>query len=406
MKILHISGASKDSGAGYAALMTHNALIKNEVNSKILYLVGENKLNSNIYHYSSGSTIKKIKRFAVTNLDRLLTWIYFNKKNQIFSPGIFGLKHSNSKLFEWAEIIHIHWSNHGFININEIESWNKPVIWTLRDMWAFTGGCHYSFDCDKYQLKCGSCSVLGSFNKHDLSTLVFENKIKHLFKSPILWVAISNWIKNKATSSTLLKNKSIPVIFSGIDCNVFKLTDINKSRDFFNLPYDKKIILIGAGNLREKYKGFEYVINTLNIIDKDYLIVTFGSGQINKSEIPQKIINLGYIRNSKELSKLYNSADVFFAPSIAEAFGKTFAEAQACGLPVLCFDETGPAEIVEHLKSGYISKFKRETDLLKGINFCLSTDFDRSYIAKRALKLFDINKTAIDYINLYKKRIY
>ena len=70
------------------------------------------------------------------------------------------------------------------------------MIWTLRDMWAFTGGCHYSFDCDKYQLKCGSCAVLGSFNKHDLSTLVLKNKIKYLSKSPILWVAISNWIKS------------------------------------------------------------------------------------------------------------------------------------------------------------------------------------------------------------------
>ena len=68
MKILHISGASKDSGAGYAALMTHNALIKNEVNSKILYLVGENKLNSNIYHYSSNSIIKKIKFFPLVFL--------------------------------------------------------------------------------------------------------------------------------------------------------------------------------------------------------------------------------------------------------------------------------------------------------------------------------------------------
>ena len=72
---------------------------------------------------------------------------------------------------------------------------------------------------------------------------------------------------------------------------------------------------------------------------------------------------------------------------------------------MLCFDETGPAEIVEHLKSGYISKFKSETDLLKGINFWLSTDFNRSYIAKRAMKLFDINKIAIDYITLYKRSL-
>jgi glycosyltransferase involved in cell wall biosynthesis len=402
LKVLHISGASKSSGAGYAALMTHNALIENEVCSKILFLVGENELNSRVYHYSSGSILKKVLRFATTTIDRLPNWLYVKRKNQIFSLGFFGLKHRNSKLFDWADIIHIHWSNHGLIDIKEIVRWNKPVIWTLRDMWAFTGGCHYSLGCDKYQKKCGACPVLGSVYNRDLSTLGFKYKERYLSNSLISWVAISDWMRSKAMSSTILNGKHIPIVFSGIDCKVFKLRCTKESRQFFGLPFEKKIILIGAGNLREEYKGFNYVINTLNLIDENYLIVTFGAGQINKTEIPQNIINLGYIRNPEELSILYNSSDVFFAPSIAEAFGKTFAEAQACGLPVLCFDETGPAEIVEHTNTGYIAEFKNETDLLKGIQFCLNTSFDRSSISKRAICLFDINKTAVDYIALYK----
>ena len=240
LKVLHVSGASEESGAGYAALMTHNALIENGICSKILFLVGENESQSNVYHFNSGSIIKKIIRFSITNLDRLPQWFYFRRKNQIFSLGFFGIKHRNSKLFEWADIIHIHWSNHGLINIKEIVRWKKPVIWTLRDMWAFTGGCHYSLDCNKYQKKCGACPVLGSLNKQDLSTFGFNNKIKHFSESPILWVAISDWMRKKAISSTILYNKSIPVIFSGINCEVYKPSGTKISRDYFGLPLEKK----------------------------------------------------------------------------------------------------------------------------------------------------------------------
>jgi len=383
-------------------LLTHQALIKSGINSKILYLVGEDNLHSSLYHYTSGSILNKIKRVITTKLDSVSTWVYFKRKDQIFSPGFFGLNLHDSELFNWAEIIHIHWANHGFIDVKEIESWNKPVVWTMRDMWPFTGGCHHSFDCDKYKLNCGYCPVLGSNRAQDLSNLVLRKKIKYLSKLPIHWVAISNWMKTRASSSAVLKNKPISVIFSGIDCNIFKVTDNNKARDFFNFPHDAKIILIGAGNIRETYKGFQYVLDSLNKIDKEYLIVTFGAGNIIQSEIPQRIINLGYISNDKELAKLYNSTDVFLAPSIAEAFGKTFAEAQACGLPVVCFDETGPADIIEHLKSGYLSKYKNEKDLLKGLLFCLNTNFNRNYIGQQANKLFDIQQIIKQYIEHYQ----
>ena len=227
------------------------------------------------------------------------------------------------------------------INIKEIKKWDKQIVWTIRDMWPFTGGCHYSFNCEKYKLKCGSCPVLGSDATRDLSSFVLRKKIKYLSVLPIQWVAISSWMKAQASSSEVIKKKPISVIFSGIDCNIFKIVNKKKSRLAFNFPLSAKIILVGAGNLRHKYKGFKYLINSLNKVKKDYLVVTFGSGALKKNEIPQRIINLGYLDNNNDLSMLYNSADVFLAPSVAEAFGKTFAEAQACGLPVVCFKETG-----------------------------------------------------------------
>ena len=406
INILHISAASKQTGAGLASTLTHEALIRNGINSRQLFLVGENSSELSTYSYTSNSPMKQFKRFFVTTLDHIPTWIYFSKQKQIFSPGLFGLSLRNTELFKWAKIIHIHWANHGFIDIKEIKLWNKPVVWTIRDMWPFTGGCHHSFDCEKYRSNCGSCPVLGSNKDPDLSSMVLKRKKENLSKLSIQWVAISNSLKNDALQSAVLKDKPISVIFSGIDCDTFNITNIKKARDYFTFPSTIKIILIGAGNIREKYKGFQYVINSLNKLDKNYLIVTFGAGKITQRGIPQKVINMGYISNDKELAQLYNCADIFLAPSIAEAFGKTFAEAQACGLPVVCFNETGPADIIEHLKSGYLAKFKDEKDLLKGLRFCLKTNFNRNYIGQRARKLFDVQQIIKQYITLYQKCIH
>ena len=51
MNILHISAASENSGAGYAAMLTHQALLEYGINSKVLYLKGLNNwFNTKIFY--------------------------------------------------------------------------------------------------------------------------------------------------------------------------------------------------------------------------------------------------------------------------------------------------------------------------------------------------------------------
>lgn len=51
------------------------------------------------------------------------------------------------------------------IKIEEIARIKAPIIWSLHDMWAFTGGCHYDEECKGYEKECGNCKVLGSQKK-------------------------------------------------------------------------------------------------------------------------------------------------------------------------------------------------------------------------------------------------
>ncbi len=403
MKILHICSASVSSGAGNAAKMTHVEMLSLGINSRILYLV-ESDVSSNFEFSFTGKNIfRKGYQKIISFLDRSFIYLYPKRENRLFSPGLVGLSLNNNKLIKWADIIHIHWVNHGFVNISEIPIWNKKIIWTLRDMWAFTGGCHHSFDCLKYQNVCTSCIQLGSTYKNDLSYYAFNHKLNFLKKANINWVAISSWMKNSATKSNILKGKEIDIIFSGIRTNEFLLKDKITSREVLGLPISKKIILIGASNFKEKYKGYQYITDCLNLIEDDVLVISFGSDSILESEINKKFINFGFIKSVEKLSLLYNSADIFLSPSIAEAFGKTFAEAQSCGLPVVCFDKTGPADIIEHKTTGYIASYKNTSDLAFGVNFCLNNNMDRIDIRNRAVALFDIKISIDKYLKLYNQ---
>jgi len=404
MNILHISAAGINSGAGKATLLTHEALLKlNNINSKILFLKNYN-FEKQIFSISKISKIYKVKRIFFTILDRIPLFFYKKKNKMLFSTGLFGLDLKKLDLFNWADIIHIHWSNHGLIDLNDLNKWGKPIVWTLRDMWLFTGGCHYSLSCNKFLTKCYQCHILNSKSKFDLSTYCFNRKKNILRNTNINLVAISTWIQKKANESLILNGEKTKLIFSGIRTDVFSPILQSKARSELGIPVNSKVILIGCASLTDEYKGAHFIKKTLDLLDDDIFLVSFGNAngfEIHNNKF--KLLNLGYISDDLLLSKIYSCANVFFAPSINEAFGKTIAEAQSCGIPVLCFSDTGPADIIEHLITGYTAIFNDHIDLYNGLKFCLQNNFDSIYIRERTRNLFDINISAKSYNDLYLK---
>ena len=57
----------------------------------------------------------------------------------------------------------------------------------------------------------------------------------------------------------------------------------------------------------------------------------------------------------EELSSIYRTADVFVFPSKTDTFGQVMVEAmKKSGLPVAARPVTGPIDVVEHKKTGYL----------------------------------------------------
>jgi glycosyltransferase involved in cell wall biosynthesis len=397
--ILHISTARPQSGAGGAALATHLSLRKRGIDSKMLFLAGVSDESRGLYSFAD-TPYRKGLRLAVTTLDRLPLVPYRNRK-QLFSPGLFGQSLQDHPLVQAADLIHLNWVNFGFVDVDKLKQLEKPIVWTMHDMWAFTGGCHYSMGCERYTLRCGSCPVLGSDAENDLSSQCQRRKLR-ANGADVTWVGVSSWIADQARASTLLRGKTVDVIHSGIDTDVFRPHEQASARRELNLPADCKLILLGAHDLRSSFKGLQYSLDALKALDSRYTVVTFGHEAIDPSTISQQLIHLGFIKDPQRMARLYSAADLFLATSVAEAFGKTVAEAQCCGTPVVAFDGTGPRDIVEHLVTGYLATGLDAADVAAGIEFCVSRDLDRDAISARAGR-FSIERSTGQYVELYER---
>lgn len=404
MKVIHISAANSRSGAGIACLELHKSLLAgNKIESRVLFIKDDTLKDSTIKEYEV-SFATKLKRKVYTFLDNSLTFKYFKRKKElIFSAGIFGLDLANNELIKDADIIHLHWVNHGFVSLKNIIACNKPIVWTMHDCWVFTGGCHHFFTCDRYETECGKCPNLGSTIEKDISYKVLNIKKNLIQNNTINFVAISSWMKVMASKSAILKNKPISVIPSGINIGIFKVYDcLNELKKKLKINSEEKIILLGAHSVSSPYKGMSYSIDALNTLMLDNItIITFGNGKIQLSNKKHRLINYGFVESQIEMSKLYNLADVFLCSSIAEGFGMTVAEAQCCGTPAIAFRNTGPSDIIEHHITGYLADFQDSKSLNNGINFCLKNTFRRQDISRRAHDNFSIQKSALRYKELY-----
>tara|TARA_B100000780_G_scaffold278245_1_gene251151 strand:- start:9012 stop:10271 length:1260 start_codon:yes stop_codon:yes gene_type:complete len=401
LKVLHFTSGPIDGGAAKGAIRLHDGLLNNGINSIFLSEDISNNTKKNVYEIDYFS--KHIKK----NLNKIYHKLIFlpYKKN-----GIFSLSNSPfntySGLIHDADIYHFHWISRS-INILDIAKLakNKTVIVTLRDMWWFTGGCHYSNDCDQYKSGCGACPQLNSDNNYDISSK--EALLKNKLLQNVYFVGISDWISGEAKKSHVLSKKNIPTIYNSYDRNIFsisreKKTDLKK--EFF-INTDRKIILMGSAHNGLAYKGISKSLEIIHLLSDSYHFLFFGNNtSVFIKALSQKCSysELGFV-DEHILAKLYNIADIFIMPSTQEAFGKTIIESIACGTPVITFKNSAPGELTQFFyeeKSVFLDDYKN-IGLPNLIEYVVK-NYDHKSASKKAAKNFSNNKIANDYIKLYE----
>ena len=152
MKILHIVGGNNFDGAFEGAKILHKSLNELGLDSKILNDSSKNisEQNQKIILPNKNISSKVINKIYIY-IEKILKSIFLPSPRSTFTIGLFGFNITKFKEFKDADIVHIHWLNQGFINLKSISKINKPIVWTMRDMWPFTGGSHYSMDFVNYE---------------------------------------------------------------------------------------------------------------------------------------------------------------------------------------------------------------------------------------------------------------
>ena len=399
MKILHIVGGSSTNGAFKGAAILHKGLLKHNIKSKIL---SDTRISKNFKNDNNIISIKSNFKNIIFNkffilIEKILKFIYLHSPRDSFTIGLFGFDITNFKAFKEADIIHIHWLSQGFINLKSLSKINKPVIWTMRDMWAFCGGPHYTMDFQKYE-------------NTKISRFLEKIKKKY-YKKNFKFVAVSDWLKTKAEKSFVLKDHKVIKINNNIDFNNFTQIHKEEAKKILKINTKKNIILYGAQNPQSARKGWNYFVDSLKKLKKEkYFLLIFGNFWSEKklNEVGIEYKSLGFINDNKKLNAIYASADIFVASSIQDAWPKTFAEAMACGTPVVCFENTSISEIVDHKINGYVVKNIDSQELSAGIEWLIEElKINKSLKASAILKAsnYDTKKIALEYIRLYKRVI-
>lgn len=414
MNVLLLSTTDISGGAGIATYRLHCGLRNIGINSKILVRDKKSDDKNVIASYVTPPSVwERIK----PHIERLPFKLYPHRQKTPFyfqwNPGISSSVISSME----SDIVHLHWICGGFLRIETLSKIKRPILWTLHDMWAFTGGCNHSWDCNRYKESCGKCPQLGSTNKNDLSHWVWKRKKKSWENLNLSIVTPSHWLAQCAKESSLFHNRKIEVIPNGVDLEIYKpVVDRYSSREILNLSKNKKIMLFGGLQaMNDPHKGFKFLQTATltlkkNDLAKETELIIFGNSKPNQiQDIGLQAKYLGYLNDDSSMAHLYAASDLFVLPSVQDNLPNTVIEALSCGTPCVAFKVGGMPDMIDHKQNGYLAQPKDAGDLADGIAWVLEDKMrwqNLSHNAREKVeKEFDIRIIANRYIQLYEELI-
>lgn len=400
-----------EGGAAKAASRLIHSLKKKKLNVKYIVDLKSSNLE---YVISHKSLVQKFFILVKPHLDQLPIRLFYKKKNSdTWGLGWFPFFFKfNKQISSPNKIIHLHWISFGFIPLLSLLKIKKHFFWTMHDMWAMTGGCHYTGNCSKFETGCNKCPQLNSKHYYDLSFFSFKLKSAILKRCDFTIICCSNWLADEFRKSTILNDKKIVVIPNTIDSSLYSPRSIFESRRALGLPIDKNIILISAlASAEDSRKGFKFLIEALKII-KNQNIEIFNSLKLivlgsSSSELFIEGLDIqffGKINDEILMPIIYSASDLSVAPSIQENLSNSVMESLSCGTPVAAFNIGGMPDMIIPGFTGELADSISSQRLANSILTILNnkkvfySDNCRNFV----LKYFSEDLISEKHISLYK----
>ena len=410
---LLLSTSDVQGGAARAAFRLHRGLGVVGVNSRMLVRTkgSDDPTVLRAFNFQQGLISRATLRFSQT-VDRIPLTMTRTRSVGYWSTAWFPTA-VQSMVHQFSpDVVHLHWINGGFVPVGALSRFKVPVIWTLHDEWAFTGGCHYTGECSRFKVQCGSCPQLMPQRSHDLSEWVWRKKQRQWAALDFVVVTPSRWLAKQALSSALFQKKQVHVIPNGIDTAQYQPIDRLQARRILALPEQGKLILFGAMDpASDSRKGFQYLQEALHKLQAmqptgDFSLAILGASQLQDvPELGFPVHYLGQLHDDVSLALVYATADVFVLPSVYENLANTVMEALACGRPCVAFGIGGNPDMIDHRQNGYLATPYDTDDLANGIAWILEDEQRWHYLSKTArekvITEFAIEKIAQRYYALY-----
>ena len=230
MRVLIINTSERIGGAAIAANRLMEALKNNGIKAKMLV---RDKQTDQISVVELKKSWWKVWQFI---WERVVIWQANHfKKHNLFAVDIANTGTNITVLpeFTQADVIHLHWINQGMLSLTDIRriiQSGKPIVWTMHDMWPFTGICHYAGDCDKYATQCNNCPQLYKGSRKDIAYRTFQKNKKRVDGGQITCVACRRWLESLAKKSDLMKGQTSTNIPNAINTNLFIPSDKKQAR--------------------------------------------------------------------------------------------------------------------------------------------------------------------------------
>lgn len=405
MKVIHVNHSDINGGAARAAYRIHHALRNSGADSRMLVNIATAGDWTVEGPKSKFSKVLVRLRPAIASL---LNSTIKTANPIIHSTGIIPTRMHRQLNASDADVVNLHWVNGEMMSISDIGKLNKPVVWTLHDMWAFCGAEHGTEDtrwCNGYTANNRPVYESG----FDLNRWTFARKQKH-WQLPMHIVSPSQWLADCANNSALMRDWPISVIPNAIDTNVWEPINKAMARELLNLPSDVPLLLFGAmGGTRDPRKGFDLLQAALNHLRGSLpgleLVVLGQHAPKSQADIGFPVHYTGHLHDDISLRLLYSAADALVIPSRQENLPNTGVEAHSCGTPVVAFNTCGLPDIVSHRETGYLAKAFDPVDLAAGLAWILedSTRLAALGAASRAkaVDLWSSKVVAALYLQMY-----
>ena len=290
---------------------------------------------------------------------------------------------------------------------------HAPTVWTLHDMWSFTGRCAYSYDCSKFRVGCDlSCPTPDEYPSLAPKCVMPAWKARRrLFKDhpAIVAVSPSTWLAQEAQSG-LWGGHRVEVIPYGLSLDKYLPVDRGIARAALGVVDQGPVVLVAAQHLGERRKGGQLLADALTLSQtRPLTVLTLGSGQ-NAAEIEGVHWQpFGYIDHERTKVLAYSAADLVIHSAPVDNLPLVVMEALACGTPCIAYRVGGLPDIIQAGVSGWLADDVSAAALASVLDNALAaiaagTDL-RSTSRALAVARYSLTSQADRYLQLFQTMV-